>query len=229
MRETLKPLLKWFGYTRRERRSSFILVIILVLIITLRYTVPERSTDFEILPDSSYRYPVGEDESIYPDDEISSAGSGSLLRSYSAASTWQESEKRGVQRIDLNSCDSADLERLPMLGPVLSSRIIKYRNILGGFVSVIQLREVYGISDSAMMVLSGRLRADTSGISRIDVNSAGFGDLLRHPYIERSEVRSILNYRELNGYVRSLDELVENRVLTQTKADRLRPYLSFDR
>ena len=229
MKEKLKPLLKWFGYTRRERSSSFILVIILVLIITLRYTVPDRSSGFEILQDSSFSAQAGESDSNYPGQELSPGGSVLLPVSYSSAGRKPEGGQRGIQRIDLNSCDSADLERLPVLGPVLSSRVIKYRNILGGFVSVSQLSEVYGISDSALTVIADRLMADTARITRIEINRAGFGELLRHPYIERSEVQSILKYRELNGYVGSIDDLVENRILTEAKAERLRPYLSFIR
>ncbi len=60
----------------------------------------------------------------------------------------QQVSKNPVRKrpiLNLNICDSASLEALPGIGPVLSSRIIKYRNLIGGYVSVDQLKEVYGL------------------------------------------------------------------------------------
>ena len=50
-----------------------------------------------------------------------------------------------VVHFDLNKVDSAGLESLPFLGPVLASRVCKFRDRLGGFWSVNQLREVWGL------------------------------------------------------------------------------------
>ena len=44
--------------------------------------------------------------------------------------------------IDIAAADSAELRRVPGIGPVLSSRIVRYRQILGGFYRVDQLQEV---------------------------------------------------------------------------------------
>ncbi len=35
-----KPLRDWFGFTRRERRSSFILLIIIAIVAGVRFIVP---------------------------------------------------------------------------------------------------------------------------------------------------------------------------------------------
>ena len=45
--------------------------------------------------------------------------------------------------INLNEVDSATLESLPVFGPILSGRAIKFRNALGGFISVQQLLDVF--------------------------------------------------------------------------------------
>jgi DNA uptake protein ComE-like DNA-binding protein len=129
--------------------------------------------------------------------------------------------------IDLNKCDSADLERLPALGPVLSSRIIKYRNLLGGYYSVDQLREVYGLSDSTLKIVSGLLTADTAGLKQININKAGYGELLRHPYIDRYDVQSILKYRKLRGTIGSAAELARENIMNEQKLLKIEPYLDF--
>jgi DNA uptake protein ComE-like DNA-binding protein len=129
--------------------------------------------------------------------------------------------------IDINRCDPPDLEVLPGIGPVLSARIIKFRELLGGFVSVLQLKEVYGLADSVYNIISETIAIDTSAVRRININFAGFSELERHPYIERYEAQSIIKYRELKGRIEGLDELRRNRILTSEKIAVIRPYLEF--
>ena len=103
--------------------------------------------------------------------------------------------------LEIDSCDSASLESLPGIGPILSSRIIKYRILIGGFVSVEQLREVYGLKEETFNLISSRLFADSLMVRKIKINKADFKGLIRHPYFHRNEVSDILNYRELQGRI----------------------------
>ena len=120
------------------------------------------------------------------------------------------------------------IEALPGIGPVLSARIIKYRRLLGGYASVDQLREVYGLPEETFGLISGRLSADSLDVKRIRVNSATFGDLIRHPYFRKEEVPALLKYRELNGRIDGLEELLTNRVISVETAGKIVPYLAFD-
>ncbi len=52
---------------------------------------------------------------------------------------------RPMPYLELNSADSADLDSLPGIGPVLSARIIRYRNSIGGFSDFEQLSRVFGM------------------------------------------------------------------------------------
>lgn len=132
-----------------------------------------------------------------------------------------------VQIIDLNSCDSASLESLPGIGPVLSVRIIKYRNLLGGFARVDQLNEVYGLTEETFTLIRNRVRADPSMIRKISINSAEYRQLIRLPYFEKSEVAAILKYRELKGRINGIGDLVENKLIAEEKAEKLKWYLEF--
>ncbi|NDE78729.1 MAG: helix-hairpin-helix domain-containing protein [Chitinophagaceae bacterium] len=73
--------------------------------------------------------------------------------------------------ISLENADSAALEKMPGIGPVLSARIIKYRDKLGGFYEVDQLREVYGLSDSVFSKIAPLLRLNGNNIKKIDINN----------------------------------------------------------
>ena len=130
--------------------------------------------------------------------------------------------------LDINKCDSASLEALPGIGPVLSARIIKYRKLLGGFAATDQLREVYGLTEETFNLISGRIFADTTVIKRLNINTADYKQLIRLPYFERYEVIAILKYRELNGKIFSMSDLVKNKLIVPETAIKVRSYLEFD-
>jgi len=129
--------------------------------------------------------------------------------------------------IDLNKCDSAILVTLPGIGPVLSVRIIKYRNLLGGFASVNQLKEVYGLPPETFEIIKGRVYADSSAVVGININSAGYKELSRLPYFENYEIQSILKYRELKGRIENMNDLTDNKLITVEKANKVGPYIDF--
>lgn len=215
MKKILPDLLRtWFGYTRRERRSSFFLLLVTLAVAGIRFIVPARNLTIQ-------------------EPDISSFGSlfDSAVKTGQSPGTQSHYNKVfSVQRqglLELNNCDSASLESLPGLGPVLSSRIIKYRNLLGGFVSVEQLREVYGLSEETYKLVSVMLKADSGLVRKIPVNSADYRQLIRLPYLERSEVSSILKYRELMKRIENIGELIENKIITPEEAKKIGPYLSF--
>jgi competence protein ComEA len=129
--------------------------------------------------------------------------------------------------IELNTCDSATLTRLPGIGPVLSGRIIKYRKILGGFVNTNQLKEVYGLPEDTFLKIIDHLSADTSFVSKIRINEADFSGLRHLPYISRYEISAILKYRQLRGTISGIRELVENKIITAATAGRIESYIDF--
>jgi DNA uptake protein ComE-like DNA-binding protein len=144
-----------------------------------------------------------------------------------AKSDSSSSAKRKVQ-VEINTADSIAFAWLPGIGPVLSRRIINYRNVLGGFYTIKQLNEVYGISDSLLMTFADNLTVDTSKISRLALNSASLSDLRKHPYINAYEARAILSYRELIGPFTAYDQLIDNYILSEENYRKVRSYLSLN-
>lgn len=109
-------------------------------------------------------------------------------------------QKQNTLSVELNSADSIQLEKLKGIGKVLSLRIIKYRNRLGGFYDVKQLKEVYGIQDSLynFIISKNTITVDTQLIRRIDITTADFKTLIRHPYFSKDMVIKILDLKKSN-------------------------------
>lgn len=126
---------------------------------------------------------------------------------------------------DLNVCTAAELEQLPGIGPVLSERIIRYRALLGGFVALEQLGEVYGIDSTVARLVSGRLTLTFEAVRPLLLDSASFGSLARHPYVGYETARLIEAYRSLTEAPLTLGSMVEERVITPLQAARLAPYV----
>lgn len=129
--------------------------------------------------------------------------------------------------IELNSADSSELRKLPGIGPVFSSRIIRFRELLGGFYSSGQLMEVYGISPELFEKISEQVQVDSSYIKKIDINNASFSELLRHPYISREQVQRIFGYIQREGCFFSDEDLFHNGIFDSLSLLKLRPYLVF--
>jgi DNA uptake protein ComE-like DNA-binding protein len=114
---------------------------------------------------------------------------------------------------------------LPGIGPVFAGRLIKYRGLLGGYSSVDQLMEVYGMSLETFDMIADRIAIDTTLIIKMDLNSATFRELLRHPYLEYEDVKALVNYRDFAGSIQSLQELEDNFILPDSVLNRVIPYI----
>ena len=131
-------------------------------------------------------------------------------------------------RTELNRADPAELARLPGIGEVLATRIIRYRELLGGYYSAHQLSEVYGLDDSLEHTLLKHLSVDTGMIKKTDLNRASFGALEKHPYLNSFQARSIMEFRRLEGSFPSIKTLIDNHLLTSEEYEKLRHYLEVE-
>lgn len=97
--------------------------------------------------------------------------------------------------IDLNNVDSAGLESLPFLGPVLASRVCKFRDRLGGFWSVEQLREVWGLKSDVADQIIPWFHVGNGIFRFLCVDTASWYQLHSHPYINQEGARTIERFR----------------------------------
>ncbi|MDX9929748.1 MAG: helix-hairpin-helix domain-containing protein [Bacteroidales bacterium] len=212
MKKRVRPIKDWFGYSRRERRATVVIMLAAVAVVLSRFFVNSSGE----LPEIVFVGKVMTKESI-----LQSAGEDKPVAGQMTVRVSQR------EILNLNVCDSADLEKLPGIGPVLSARIIKYGNLLGGYADTRQLLEVYGLRVDVFERISGMVSADTSGLRRIRINTDDYRDILRHPYLDSEHVTAIVRYRERAGSISSWEEMVENNLIPVEKRDFLRHYISF--
>ena len=130
-----------------------------------------------------------------------------------------------VFRVEVNRATAEDLKKLNGIGEVLSNRIVKYRNLLGGFCSLEQLSEVYGLKKETLDHLDGWLLLDTAAVTRININFAGFRELARHPYLSGEEAGRIINYRDTVGFIEDKFKLQNDSILKKDTFLKICPYL----
>jgi len=139
------------------------------------------------------------------------------------AKTWNE-VKEEVPLIELNRVDSVGLLPLPGIGPVYAGRIVKYRNLLGGFCYREQLKEVYGLSSETFENIYELICLDTSFIKKIDLNEVSAKQLKMHPYLNTYQAEAILYFRDYNGRFESVNELLSNKLLSSEDFEKVKHY-----
>lgn len=131
--------------------------------------------------------------------------------------------------VNLDIADSVILIKLKGIGPILASRIIKYRDKLGGFHSTEQIKEVWGINDTLYQSLISTIGIKNKIPFRfIHLNTDTFGILASHPYIKSKLAGLICNYRKQHQSFNSIEELKQLPLITEENFLKLAPYLKLD-
>lgn len=131
-------------------------------------------------------------------------------------------------KAELNSADSTALVKVYGIGPATAKRIMKYREKLGGFAEIEQLREVYGIDSARYAGISKNVFADASLITKININTASIDGLRKHPYIDYYIAKAIVDKRIKNGAFGSPDDIREIALIYDELFLKLRPYITTD-
>jgi competence protein ComEA len=127
---------------------------------------------------------------------------------------------------DINQADTAAFIALPGIGSKLAARIIAFREKLGGFYSVQQVSETYGLPDSTFNKIQGLLRCEHSAVRQIDINTADANTLKQHPYIRWSLANAIVQYRVQHGNFKKVEDLQQIALITPEIFEKLKIYLA---
>lgn len=155
-----------------------------------------------------------------------SSANASFADRGNAAYTGNSSiESKRTKIIEINTADTTAFISLPGIGSKLAARIINFREKLGGFSSVNQLGETYGIPDSTFQKIKPQLQCSYLNLKKININTADINTLRAHPYLRWNIANAIINYRQQHGKFISVSDVRKIDIITDEIFNKIAPYL----
>lgn len=112
--------------------------------------------------------------------------------------------------IDINKATAEDLKKVYGIGDGLSTRILKERAKHGGFVSMDQLEDVWGLSAEVIASLREEFVVkELPSFQPININTATIKELMQLPYFKYALARNIVAYRSMNGQFKNIEDLTK--------------------
>ena len=224
-----------FGFSKTEANAYLVLMVILIglQLWPSKFSIFSTKVESPVYLDSLTRL-------LYPEvatDSSHDLTTTAVLSSDTSHPQKVESEQvpkkkyafQSVEPMDLNQVDSTWLMKIYGIGPVLSKRIIKYRNLLGGFYSLDQLQEVYHLPEEVIETLKSHVFIDLRNmpVEKIGLNTMEFMQIASHPYISFNLARAIVSYRKQHGPFTTPEDLKKIHLMDDSTYLRVLPYIDF--
>lgn len=141
-------------------------------------------------------------------------------------SAFVKKEKTVV--IDINRATQEDLIKIYGIGEAISIRILKLKESLGGFVSMEQMNDVWGLSPEVIENLNSHFKvSELPKLKKIDINNASIKELSQFPYFNYQLAKQIVTFRSMNGDFKNVNDLTKIKGLSIDKANIIALYLDF--
>ena len=144
---------------------------------------------------------------VLPNISRSLSGKSAQRGQEELAGEENKPEKKVIPIVDINTVDSTTLVELPQIGGFMASRIIEFRDKLGGFMNLEQLCDVKGMDSTRFVTIRPYLLINEVEVRKVDVNRADFKTLVHHPYLNYEQVKRIFNQREKRGMIKNWAQL----------------------
>ena len=140
---------------------------------------------------------------------------------------WKEENKDTI--LNLRTADTVELKMIHGIGSYRARQIVRYREQLGGFVSVEQVLEAKGMENVDADSLLAHFWIDSVKIEPMNVNSVGVQRLSRHPYLRFEQAQAIYELRRKKIRLDSIQQLQQIECLSAETLEKIAPYLNFDK
>jgi len=137
-------------------------------------------------------------------------------------------QKKITTPVDINTATAEELMQLPGMNHSLPYRIINYREKLGSFVNVQQIKTAYGMTDSIYQLIAPFLKIDLNTIKKININIASEYELSMNPNISRDIAKAIIIYRNQHGNYQKIEDLKKIVFINEEMFRKIAPYLTVD-
>jgi competence ComEA-like helix-hairpin-helix protein len=127
--------------------------------------------------------------------------------------------------VDINTADTSAFISLPGIGSKLAGRIVNFRNKLGGFYSIEQVAETFGLPDSTFQKIKPYLRLVDSTVTKFNINIASTDELKSHPYIKWQIAEAIVAYRQEHGVFTTIEDIRKVMAITADDYKKISRYI----
>ena len=143
---------------------------------------------------------------------------------------YSNTPKTYEAKIDLNKATAIQLRLVNGIGEKLSARIIKFRNkFQGGFISDIQLQDIYGLSPEVIERILDQYTVKTPAqFDKLNLNRITIEQLVTIQHIDYELAYKIIEQRKLRDGFSSLDDLLKVKDFPQQKIEIIKLYLTLD-
>ena len=130
--------------------------------------------------------------------------------------------------MDVNAASQEDFMKIKGIGAGYSDRIIKFRESLGGLVSMEQMEDVWGLPPEVITKLNTSFKISSQPIiKKIDINNASVKEIAQFPYFRYTLAKEIVTCRSMNGDFKNATDLTKIKGLSIEKANIIALYLTF--
>ena len=158
-------------------------------------------------------------------EEVDSVAVDSLRKD--SLPRWKEENKDTI--LNLRTADTVELKMIHGIGSYRARQIVRYREQLGGFVSVEQVLEAKGMENVDADSLLAHFWIDSVKIEAMNVNSVGVQRLSRHPYLRFEQAQAIYELRRKKIRLDSIQQLQQIECIPAETLEKIAPYLNFDK
>jgi DNA uptake protein ComE-like DNA-binding protein len=137
-------------------------------------------------------------------------------------------KKEKIVQIDINQATAEDLIKVYGIGPALSERILKEKVKFGSFVSMEQLKDVWGLSPEVIENLNKYFKISAiPNVKQIKINDASIKELMQFPYFKYVLAKEIVTFRSMNGEIKNIEDLSKINGFPVDKVKIIALYLEF--
>ena len=140
----------------------------------------------------------------------------------------KKSPTKTVSIVDINLASPEDMKGIPGMENGLQYRIVKFREKLGGFIAINQIKETYGMNDTAFQLMQPFLKLENITIKKLNINAASDGELNDHPYISKSVAKAIVLYHAQHGNYQSVTDIKKIVFIKEDLFQKIAPYLTVE-
>jgi DNA uptake protein ComE-like DNA-binding protein len=143
-------------------------------------------------------------------------------------SNWKEFPKKEAMKIlDINQATKEDLMKVFGIGDAISDRILNQKEVYGGFVSMDQMNEIWGLSPEVIANLQKYFKINSlPKVNKININNASIKELGQFPYFKYPISKNIVTYRSMNGDLK-IEDLANIKGFPVDKIKIIALYLEF--